>query len=90
MKIAPAVVEEVLREELPWIAWLPVDEQSHCVAELLTDLGAGLSVENFSRFHDDMVAWRSTSAVWADPTLAEDLQRELNGNAGSVERPGIG
>ena len=84
------VLAGVLAEDLPWIAWLPEGDRATCVRELVDDLAASIEVENFTRFHQDLVAWRHTAEVWADPALAERLQGDFAGDGGEVPRPGAG
>lgn len=81
------LLAEALREDQPWITWLPADDQVACVRELTADLAASIDTGSFVRFHDDLVAWRHTAEVWADPDLAAALQGDLAGGAGSVARP---
>lgn len=83
----PGVLADTLRESLPWLGWLPDEDRTACIRELLDDLAASAAVENFTRFHADLVAWRSTAEVWADPALAERLQADFEGDVGEVKRP---
>lgn len=84
------LLAEVLTEELPWLRWLPEADRSACVRELVDDLAASIEVENFSRFHLDLTAWRHTAEVWADPELADRLTGDFVGDGGNVHRPGSG
>lgn len=82
------VLREALEGELPWLRWLPEDDQAACLRELTDDLAAGVDTDSFVRFQNDLAAWRNTAQVWADPVLAERLQSDFHGDAGQVERPG--
>lgn len=82
------VLAEVLVANLPWLQWLPDEDRIVCVDELVNDLAASVEVENFTRFHQDLVAWLHTAEAWSDPALAERLRTDLSGDAGEVVRPG--
>lgn len=81
------VLKDALAGELPWLRWLPEDDQATCLRELTDDLAASVDTDSFVRFQNDLVAWRNTAQVWADPALAERLQADLAGEAGEVQRP---
>lgn len=80
------LLADALREAQPWIAWFPAEDQVACVRELTDDLASGVSADGWACFLDDLVAWRHTAEVWADPALAERLQADLVGDAGRVHR----
>jgi hypothetical protein len=82
------LLAEALRDEQPWISWLPEDDQVACVRELTDGLAASLDSGSFVRFHNDLVAWRDTAEAWADPDLAVRLGGSFAGDAGEVRRPG--
>lgn len=82
------VLREALADELPWLRWLPEEDQATCLRELTDDLAAGVDTDSFVRFQMDLAAWRNTAQVWADPVLAERLQSDFQRDAGRVERHG--
>ncbi|MBF6174267.1 hypothetical protein [Nocardia blacklockiae] len=84
----PELAEEVLAEELPWLHWLPENEQVQCVRELLADLRAGVETGEFLPFARNLVSWRSTAEVWSDPELAHDLLSPSPGDGPEIPRPG--
>jgi hypothetical protein len=81
------LAEEALAEELPWLAWLPVDERPACVAELLSDLLAGADTGLLLPFVRNLASWRSTAEAWSDPHLAHDLQGPFAGDGPALDRP---
>lgn len=82
------LAEEVLAEELPWVAWLPETERAGCVRELLGHLMAGADTGELLPFARALASWRSTAIVWSDPHLARDLQGPFAGDGPDVPRPG--
>jgi hypothetical protein len=83
----PDLAAEVMAEELPWLRWLPNEEQPECVAELLGHLTAGADTGLLLPFSRALTSWRSTAEVWSDPNLARRLQGPFEGDGADVERP---
>jgi PHD/YefM family antitoxin component YafN of YafNO toxin-antitoxin module len=83
----PELAEEALRDELPWLRWLPENEQADCLRELLADLLAGADTGHLLPFARDYWGWRSTAEVRSDPALAESLKGPFAGDGGVVPRP---
>ena len=81
------LAEELLAEELPWLAWLPATERRVCVRELLADLVAGADTGLLTPFARNLTSWRSTAQAWSDPTLARRLQGPFEGDGPVIERP---
>jgi hypothetical protein len=81
------LAEELLAEELPWLAWLPVAERLACVRELLADLVAGADTGLLTPFARNLTSWRSTAEAWSDPTLARELQGPFDGDGPVIDRP---
>jgi len=78
---------EVLAEELPWLQWLPEQERSECVAELLRYLAAGADTGPSLPLSQALTSWRSTAEVWNDPALTRRLQGPFDGDGPYIERP---
>ena len=76
---------DLLAEQLPWLGWLPGPEREVCLRELVDDLAGGTG--SLLRFHQDLVAWRTTAAIWSDRHLAGRLSGPFTGRAGEVGRP---
>lgn len=81
------LAEEALREELPWLHWLPENEQADCIKELLADLMAGADTGHLIPFAQDYWSWKSTAEVWSDPELVERITGPFAGDGGEVKRP---
>lgn len=81
------LAEELLTEELPWLHWLPAEERTACVRELLADLVAGADTGLLLPFARNLASWRTTAEVWSDPQLAHDLQGPFLGDGLELERP---
>src|SRR4030095_1160031 len=81
------LAEELLAEELPWLAWLPAAERLACVQELLADLLAGADTGLLTPFARNLASWRSTAEVWSDPELARRLQGPFDGDGPIINKP---
>ncbi|MFF3227770.1 hypothetical protein ACFYV7_33590 [Nocardia suismassiliense] len=68
-----SLAEEVFSEELPWLKWLPDTGRTEAVNELLDHLIAGADTGLFTPFARDLVAWRHTAEIYAQPELARRL-----------------
>lgn len=79
-RVRPDLAGDSLTETLPWMAWLPREEKTACLQELLDDLRAGVDTDQLRPFFLDLAAWRSTAVAWSDPELA----RVLRSDHGSV------
>lgn len=60
---------EALREELPWLPWLPESERNDCLRELLANLLAGADTGHLIPFAQGYWSWKSTAEVRSDPEL---------------------
>ncbi len=83
----PNLAAELLADEFPWMRWLPADERTQCVADLLADLAAGADAGTLLPFGQTVAAWRSTAEVWADRGLADRLAGPFDGTGEEVGRP---
>jgi hypothetical protein len=81
------MVVGLLRQELPWIRWLPEAEQAQCAGELIGELAAGADTGVLEPFARALAAWRSTAEVWSDPDLARRLQGPFAGDGDEIPRP---
>jgi hypothetical protein len=81
------LAEELLADELPWLTWLPQAERASCVHELLADLLAGADTGLLTPFARNLVSWRSTAEVWADPQLAHESQGPFAADGPPLHRP---
>lgn len=83
----PDLAAELLTEEFPWMRWLPVEERTQCVADLLADLSAGADTGTLLPFAQTTMAWRATAEVWADADLARRLSGPFDGTGEDIPRP---
>ena len=81
------LVVELLRQELPWMHWLPEAEQTQCAEELMAELAAGADTGMLDPFARSLTAWRSTAEVWSDPELARRLGSRFSGDGEEIPRP---
>ncbi len=85
----PALVASALADELPWLSWLPEDEEAECVKQMIIDLAAGASVKSYRAFFQHLTQWKHTAEIYADPELLAAATREYDGpDGGPVPRPG--
>lgn len=82
----PDLAAEAMTETLPWIAWLPTQDQVACLQELLDDLRAGAQTGDLRRFALDLDAWQSTAVAYNDPDILAALQTNTP-DGPSVPRP---
>jgi hypothetical protein len=84
-----SLAEEVFAEELPWLKWLPETGRTEAVTELLDQLIAGADTGLFIPFARDLIAWRSTAEIYAQPELARRLAGPFDpAEFTEVSRPG--
>jgi hypothetical protein len=83
----PDLAAELLADEFTWMRWLPTDERTLCMADLLADLTAGADTGTLLPFAQTVAAWRSTAEVWADSDLASRLSGPFDGTGDEIPRP---
>ena len=85
----PDLVASALAAELPWLSWLPEDEEVECVKQMVVDLAAGASVKSYRAFFQHLIQWKHSAEIHADPELLAEITRPLTGpEYGPVPRPG--
>ncbi|TCB99278.1 hypothetical protein E0H26_06350 [Micromonospora zingiberis] len=82
------VVRRVLGEALPWVAFLPPEDVTELLSELVTVAQGAASLENLSPVAVLLAQWRHTAEIYADPVLLERVTREPAGDLGPVPAPG--
>lgn len=82
-----AHVKAFLIRELPWLRWLPEDEQRLCVEELIGELMAGADTANMLPFARAVRAWSATAEIHSDPELANRLRGPFPGDGPAIPRP---
>ncbi len=88
IKRDPALAQEIIADELPWINWLLATERTQCMTDLISSLEAGAETQNMVPFAQTMLEWLHTAEVWADPDLSDRLGQTLPGDGERIERPG--
>jgi hypothetical protein len=78
---------DVLREEFPWVDLLPDAEQRAFAVDFARAVGASAELGRWSVLAQVLVEWKATAAVYADPTLIEELTRPLEADLGPVPAP---
>lgn len=87
MPAANDVLLDTLQGTMPWIRFLPPAARTDFARELLEAIEAGASVGTTAPFAEVLAAWKSTAAVYADPSLAAELTRPASGTDLAVKRP---
>ncbi len=86
----PAMLEEMLTKELPWLAWLSDEDQASAVNEIGKDLLAGLSTGALEALVHSLRAWQETAEIESDPKLAKRLRGPFQGDGAVLTRPARG
>ena len=81
---------EALRPRLPWARFLPPPALEEFAGEFAETLEACASIGNMNRIAEVLADWKATAEIYADPALASDLQRPLEGTDRRVPRPSSG
>jgi hypothetical protein len=79
-----AAAADALVEEFPWVDLLPEADRVRFVADFVRAVGASAELGRWSVLAQVLVEWKSTAAVYADPSLAADLTRPLESDLGPV------
>lgn len=78
----------VLTEEFSWLDVLPEPDRRQFATDFVRAVEASAELARWSVLAQVVVEWRATAAVHADPTLAEELGRPLDGgDHGPVRAP---
>ncbi|MFC5993487.1 hypothetical protein ACFQE5_04565 [Pseudonocardia hispaniensis] len=78
---------ESLTEEFPWVDLLPDDDRRRFAVDFVRAVQASAELGQWSVLAQALVEWRATAAIHADPTLAEELSRPIDGDFGPVPAP---
>jgi hypothetical protein len=70
---------EVLAEEFPWVDVLSGKDRARFVSDFVRAVSASAELGRWSLLAQVVQEWRSTAAVLADPALAAELGRPLDG-----------
>lgn len=62
-----------LMSTLPWVSFLPEEDQATFAQEATESLKACASLGRYTAFARLVEDWRNTAEIWSDPDLAESL-----------------
>jgi hypothetical protein len=79
-----------IMERLPWLRYLPDEDQDLFVEELIGCVTAGASLGGFSELPMLIQQWRTTAEIHADEILASQLSRPIDEPLDQVVPPPIG
>ena len=82
------LVNYVVPEVFPWVAFLSREEVREFVVELVSTMKAADSIDNPAPVAQVIDAWRHTAEVLADPEIAAVLSAPSDEDFGPVPAPG--
>lgn len=85
--LPPAEAVDALVEEFPWVDLLPDADRKLFAVEFVRAVQAAAELGQWSVLTQVLVEWKATAAIHADPALAEQLVRPLDGDLGPVPAP---
>ncbi|SNT07705.1 hypothetical protein SAMN05421812_10359 [Asanoa hainanensis] len=77
-QLAPDQALEVLSEEFPWLALLPETDATLFVRDFGKAAQISAELGQWTVLAQALREWKATAAVYANPTLADDLTHPLN------------
>ncbi|ONI68482.1 hypothetical protein BWI15_36425 [Kribbella sp. ALI-6-A] len=80
---------DILPQVFPWIRFLPTDDQTEFVRELIEVMSAGEEVGSPAPVLQTITEWRNTAQIYADPELLETLRSQVIEDAGDVAAPPV-
>jgi hypothetical protein len=81
---------EVLTEEFPWVELLPPSERARFASDFVRAVQASAELAQWSVLAQVLGEWKSTAAIYAQPGLAEELTRPIDGDFGLIPAPDSG
>ena len=78
---------ESLTEEFPWVDLLPDDDRARFAVDFVRAVQASAELGQWEALSQVLVEWKSTAAILADPVLAAELLRPVDGDMGPVPPP---
>ena len=85
--LAPEQAVDVLVEEFPWLDLMPDADRRSFANDFVRAVAASAELGRWSVLAQVVIEWRSTAAIYADPALAVELTRPLDGDLGPVPAP---
>ncbi|WP_130917390.1 hypothetical protein [Nocardia cyriacigeorgica] len=81
------VAARALLDEFPWVDVMPPESQARFVADFARAFQASAELGEWSVLAQTVQEWRSTAAIYADPTLAQQLSCPIDDDFGPVSEP---
>lgn len=78
---------ESLREEFPWLDLLPDEDRRQFAADFVRAVQASAELGRWEVLAQVLVEWKATAAIHADPALAAELSRPIDGDFEPLPRP---
>ncbi|MFJ9628911.1 hypothetical protein ACIRU8_14545 [Streptomyces sp. NPDC101175] len=82
-----AALRQALPEALPWITFLPDEDITTLLTELVDTARGAVALDNLAPIALLLTQWRHSAEIHADPALLAILTREPDGDLGSVPTP---
>lgn len=77
---------KVLPDVFPWVGFLPAEQKSQFLAELVATLRAAEDIDNLAPVAQLIIEWQHTAEVYADPALLASLRQDAD-DFGPVTAP---
>jgi hypothetical protein len=87
LEIAPEAVEKILLEEYPWLDQLPKDALPEFANDFVRASQAAADLGRWEVLAQTIREWKATAAIYADPTLVEQLTRPIDDESEFVPAP---
>jgi len=84
------LVNEIVPDVFPWVAFLSRDEVGEFVTELVSTIRAADALDNPTPVVQVIDSWRHTAEVLVDPELTAALTRPTDSDFGPVPQPSLG
>lgn len=78
---------DVLPQVFPWVRFLPADDKTEFVRELIEVMGAGGELGSPAPTLQVITEWRNTAQIYADPELLDALRSRPIEDGGEVPAP---
>jgi hypothetical protein len=78
-RLHPDQLLETLRDEYPWLDHLPADGQAEFMTDLIRTVQTASEFGRWVLVEQNIIEWRATAEVYADPELLERLTRSHDG-----------
>lgn len=85
--LSPEAATTALRSEFPWMDVLPTQSIPRFVEDFVRAFAAASELGQWTLLEQTVQEWRSTAAIYADPTLSEQLSGPIEGDFGPVPTP---